>query len=37
MLGYKFRLFLKTYKYHFWKVKGFEKQWKQSKYWSAKL
>ena len=37
MLGYKLRLFLKTYKYHFWKVKGFEKQWKQSKYWSAKL
>ncbi|WP_375604974.1 glycosyltransferase family 2 protein [Flavobacterium davisii] len=37
MLGYRLRLFLKTYKYQFWKVKGFEKQWKQSKYWSAKL
>jgi GT2 family glycosyltransferase len=37
MLGYKMRLFLKTYQYKFWKVKGFEKQWKQSKYWSAKL
>ena len=37
MLGYKLRLFLKTYQYKFWKVKEFEKQWKQSKYWSAKL
>lgn len=37
MLGYKLRLFLKTYQYKFWKVKGFKKQWKQSKYWSAKL
>ena len=34
LLGYKIRLFLKVYKYQFWKVKTFQKQWEQSNYWT---
>jgi GT2 family glycosyltransferase len=37
LLGYKIRLFLKTKKYQFWKLPEFQKKWKKSEYWSAKL
>lgn len=37
LLGYKMRLFLKTYRYKIWKLQQFEKQWNKSEFWLKKM